>query len=109
MAEMTGLELEVLMNIPHGRYNPIRSQQIAFQVDIPERRVRLIIRELVKVYPIAAATEAPAGYFIAETQDEVNQYAQSLRNRLIEDAKRRRDFLRAAKIKVEPRQLEMIA
>lgn len=93
----------------HGRNNPITSRRIADEVGIPERKVRIIIREWIKTFPIAAATEAPAGYFIAETQEEVNQYVQSLRNRLIEDAKRRRDFLQAARTKVEPRQLEMIA
>ena len=91
-----------------GRENPITSRQLADKIGIPERKIRMIIREWVKTFPIASATEKPAGYFIAVTQEEVNIYAQSLRNRLIEDAIRRRDFLRSAKVKVEPRQLVMV-
>ncbi len=105
---MTDIEAEVLSLIRYGRDNAIRSKVIADYMRMPERQVRKIIRELIKNYPIASTTEAPAGYFIAVTREEVNQYAQSLRNRLIEDARRRRDFLRSAQTKVEPRQLELI-
>ena len=105
---MTDTEAEVLSLIRFGRDNATRSGVIADFLNIPERRVRLIIRELIKSYAIASTTEAPAGYFIAVTREEVNQYAQSLRNRLIEDAKRRRDFLRSVQTKVEPRQLELV-
>ncbi|MCK5236303.1 MAG: hypothetical protein KAR06_04880 [Deltaproteobacteria bacterium] len=105
---MTDIEAEVLSLIRKGRENAIRSKVIADYVRIPERQVRLAIRELIKTYPIASTTEAPAGYFIAITQEEVKQYALSLKNRLIEDALRRRDFLRSAQTKVEPRQLELI-
>ena len=71
------------------------------------RTVRRIIRELIKEgCPIASATTEPAGYFIAVTEEEVKEYAQALRGRLIEDALRRRDFLRAATTKVEPRQIQ---
>jgi len=36
------------------------------------------------------------GYFIVTTRQEAEQYAGSIRGRLIEDAIRRRDFRRAA-------------
>ena len=62
-----------------------------------DRRVRLIIRELItEGIPIASSTEAPAGYFTVATRQEANQYALSIRSRLISDAIRRRDFRRAA-------------
>lgn len=105
---MTDIEMEVLSLIRCGRANATRSKVIADFLKIPERGTRLIIRELIKSYPIASTTEYPAGYFIAITQEEVKQYALSLKNRLIEDALRRRDFLRSAQTKVAPRQLELI-
>ena len=105
---MTDTEKIVLSWIGKGRGKAVRSQHLADFLNIPERQVRKVIRELIKTYPIASTTERPAGYFIAVTREEVNQYAQSLRNRLIEDARRRRDFLRSVQTKVEPRQLELI-
>lgn len=110
---MNAFEEAVLRILSHhrGRQCPISGQAIAHQLnEHTDRKVRLSIRRLITLgYPIASATEAPPGYYIAETREEVNQYAQSLRDRLIQDARRRRDFLRAAKTKVEPRQLELIA
>lgn len=62
-----------------------------------DRRIRLAIRDLItEGLPVASSTEAPAGYFIVTTRREAEQYAGSVRSRLIEDALRRRDFRRAA-------------
>jgi hypothetical protein len=61
-----------------------------------DRQIRLIIRELIaEGWPIASSTESPFGYFIVATRKEAEQYAVSIRSRLIEDALRRRDFRRA--------------
>jgi len=60
-----------------------------------DRKIRLIIRELITDgLPVASSTES--GYFIVKTRQEAGQYAQSIKNRLINDALRRRDFRRAA-------------
>jgi len=59
-----------------------------------DRRVRLAIRDLIADrVPVASSSK---GYFIVTTRQEAEQYAQSIRSRLIEDAIRRRDFRRAA-------------
>ncbi len=105
---MTEIESDILAYIQRGREKAVRSKLIASCLNMPKRSVRLTIRELIKTYPIASTTESPAGYFIAVTQEEVKAYAKSLRNRIIEDAIRRRDFLRSAQVKVEPRQLVMV-
>ena len=62
-----------------------------------DRRVRLAIRELrADGLPVAANTESPAGYFVIASRKEAERYALSIRNRLIKDAIRRRDFRRTA-------------
>jgi len=62
-----------------------------------DRQIRLTIRELItEGIPIASSTEAPAGYFLVANRKEAEQYALSVRGRLINDALRRRDFRRAA-------------
>ena len=86
---------------------PIQSSAIARNSAIPERKVRRIIRELIKEYPIASSVKPPYGYFLAQNRQEVENYAQSLRDRLIEDAKRRRDFIRASHKILHPEQLQM--
>ena len=109
---MNDIEAAVLriLSSHRGRPLPITSQAIVQRLGgTVDRSVRLAIRKLITLgYPIASATDSPAGYYIAETWEEVTQYAQTLRARLIQDAIRRRDFIRAAKTRVEPKQLELI-
>lgn len=68
-----------------------------------DRIIRLAIRELIrgagdgnKGLPVASSTENPPGYFIVTSRQQAEEYAGSVRKRLIEDALRRRDFRRAA-------------
>jgi len=68
-----------------------------------DRRVRQVIRELIiDGLPVAASTESPAGYFLVTCRQEADEYAASIRSRLIEDALRRRDFRRAAAMHLAP-------
>ena len=62
-----------------------------------DRYIRLSIRELIaEGYPIASSVLKPYGYFLVESRAEAIEYQQSLKNRLIEDALRLRDFRRGA-------------
>jgi len=81
-----------------GRDNAITGIEIAHKVGMKENRaVRRTIRELIKDgIPIASVTEPPAGYYIVTSREEVDHYLQHLRNLLIQDAKRRRDFRNCA-------------
>lgn len=90
--------LKGILQRHEGRDRAITGRELASIVGHKDdRQVRLIIRELITDgLPIASSTEAPAGYFIVATRQEAEQYAASIRNRLIEDAIRRRDFRRAA-------------
>ena len=90
-------ELKSILARHHGRSLAITARELAQAVDCDERRVRLIIRELIADgLPVASSTENPPGYFLVANREEARQYAQSIRGRLIEDALRRRDFRRAA-------------
>lgn len=68
------------------------------------RMIDLLIEE---GYPIASTTSKPPGFFLAETKEEVLKYAGGLRGRLIKDAIRRQDFLRASRQILQPEQLKL--
>lgn len=107
---MTDIEMAVIALIRKGRANARQSREVAGILDIPERRVRLIIRDLISHgHPILSDTKPPAGYFIAATWTEVMACAANLKTRGLEDLRRRHDILRAARDKVPPEQLELIA
>ncbi len=62
-----------------------------------DRKIRQAIRELIKDgLPVASLVEKPYGYFVIMNKKQADDYAASIKNRLIEDAKRRRDFRVAA-------------
>lgn len=91
-----------ILKIHRGRNRAITAKELSLLVygdssENPQRHLRLKIRDLIaEGYPIASVTSGKTpGYFIVETLAEASEYAQSLRERLIEDALRRRDFKRA--------------
>lgn len=89
-----------------GKTRAITGRELASIVgERDDRQVRLVIRELIgKGLPIASSTEAPQGYFVVDTRQEADDYAASIRSRLIENALRRRDFRRAADMYLTPAQ-----
>lgn len=105
---------ELRRELPHvlgaSRQSAVRGTVLADRFGYrDDRTIRAVIRELIADgLPVASETTPPAGFFIATTQEEVMAYAKALRDRLIEDAKRRRDFLRAAKAVRYPGQLPLI-
>ena len=88
--------LEIL-KLHKGREKAITGKELARILSEPEdRKIRSTSRDLIASgVPIASSVSFPFGYYIAETMTEANVYMQQLRNRLIEDALRRRDFKRA--------------
>lgn len=96
-------ELRRILERHEGRHMAIPSRVLAAITQQHERAVRLAIRELIaEGLPVASSTEAPAGYFLVATRAEADQYAESIKGRLIEDALRRRDFRRAAALRLKP-------
>ena len=98
------LELKAILLRHEGEARAIPGRELAAMFNLrDDRRVRLAIRELIADgLPVAANTEKPAGYFIVATRQEAERYAGSIRNRLIKDAIRRRDFRRAADLYLTP-------
>ena len=94
-----------------GQANAIRGSQLASELRQPDdRKVRLVIRELIKEgMPIASSVSEPYGFFIVETQDEAVRYIQGIKSRISEDQARLNDFEKAAAAYWElPRQLQMV-
>ena len=96
-------QLKRILERHEGRSMAITSRELSTALQIDERRIRLAIRELItEGLPVASSTESPAGYFLVGNWGEAYQYARSVRNRLIEDAVRRRDFMRSAALYLKP-------
>ena len=100
------LQLRNILLRHEGKARAIIGRDLATLVgQHSDRRVRQVIRGLISDgLPIASSTEAPFGYFLVATRQEAEQYAASIRSRLIEDALRRRDFRRAADMHLTPAQ-----
>lgn len=80
-----------------GKRNAIPGHILAAELgESNDRQIRKVIRQLITYgYPIASSVGDPKGYFLCTNLDEARDYARGLRDRLIEDAIRRRDFLRS--------------
>jgi len=81
-----------------GHSHAIKASKIASILGYKDDRlIRLSIRELItEGYPIASSVRQPYGYFIVQDRVEADEYQKTLKNRLIEDALRLRDFKRGA-------------
>ena len=98
----------ILHQLGRGQGKSYPCRLIAYYCGSNDRSVRYMIRDLIEEgYPIASTTGKHPGFFVADTPEEVKDYAQSLRDRLIEDARRRRDFLRASYPILHPEQIRM--
>lgn len=97
-------ELRHILERHHGRDRVITGKQLARLLGYRDDRVvRQVIRELIaEGLPVASTTKPPAGYFIVSNYQEAREYADSIKNRLIENALRRRDFRRAADCYLKP-------
>lgn len=90
------IQLLEILKLHKGRDRAITAKELVRILKVEDRVIRKEIREFIaEGVPVASSTKLPFGYYIVETIQEANEYMQSLRNRLIEDALRRRDFKRA--------------
>jgi len=92
-----------------GSENARTARVLEELTEIDNRDIRRAIRELIADgEPVAYSTKGKAGgYFIATTQAEVDACLKEMQGRIIELAKRMRDFKRAARSIQEPGQLPM--
>ena len=85
-----------------GRDNAITSPEICDKLQISENettpQTRAVVAVLMKKrgMPIVARTGRPAGYFIAENEDEIYNYVGTLTSRMNSIEDRRRAVLDAA-------------
>ncbi len=92
-------QLKYILSKHEGCANPIPARELSSILHKDERLVRLFIRELIaEGLPVASSTESPAGYFLVTNLYEAHKYSESIKGRLIEDALRRRDFIRSASL-----------
>ena len=104
------LKEALLHQLSPGRDNAVKGSILAKRLGFKDDRfIRQTIRELIADgSPIASSTVSPAGYFIANSPDEVIDYMKDLKSRLVNDAYRRRDFKRAARKLLQPGQLHLL-
>lgn len=96
-------QLKAIFRRHEGHEKAITSNMLHWLTGARDRQLRLAIRQLITGgMPIASLNEPPYGYFLIATWQEAEYYARSLRERLIEDNKRRVDFLRAAERHMAP-------
>lgn len=90
-------QLKAIFRRHEGHDRAITSQMLTRLTGASDRRIRQTILELIKGgLPIASSTRPPYGYFLTATWREAEDYEESVKSRLIEDAKRRRDYRIAA-------------
>jgi hypothetical protein len=91
-------ELKQILLRHEGRDQAITGKQLAELLGYKDDRViRETIAELIdEGLPVAASCSGTMGYFVVNSRIEANDYAQSLKSRLIADAVRRRNFRRAS-------------
>jgi malonyl CoA-acyl carrier protein transacylase len=84
--ELNGVESRVLavLRSHTGRRAAIRAKAMAAMLGITEREVRDVVKTLIEEHhvPIASSVEAPYGFFMPATPEEVEAYANSLKSRI---------------------------
>lgn len=86
-------ELRLILGRHEGRRQAITSRELSALTGADDRRVRLAIRELrAEGFPVLSSPIAPAGFYLPMSWLELDECLASLRSRLIEDARTRRDL-----------------
>lgn len=73
----------VLPYIGIGKKNAVTRQYLKIATNLPDRSLRMHIRKLREVYPICNDQDG-AGYYIADTQDEIKRFIRQEENRAME-------------------------
>ena len=83
-------ELKGILLRHEGQERAIKSKELCALLNMPDRQVRLLIRDLrADGVPILSSG---AGYYLPGNWDELRECLASMRNRLIADALTRRDI-----------------
>jgi len=83
-------EIKNILLRHEGQAQAIKSKELCLLLTLPDRQVRLLIRELRSDgLPVLSSGE---GYYMPSNWDELRECLASMRSRLIEDALTRRDI-----------------
>lgn len=97
---LTELQARILEVLLKGHQNAIRREDLQKRIGIDERKMREVIESLRREgHLILVNASKPFGYFLAETQEEVDQYVAYMRSRIIDEYHVYRSVRNAAKKK----------
>jgi len=90
-------EVLAVLSRHSGHRNAIKGMEIAHALELRDDRIiQQVILELIKEgYPICSACSSPMGYFLPETQSEIEAYKHQLRSRALGDFYRYKYFKKA--------------
>jgi biotin operon repressor len=84
--QLTELEIRVLNHLEYGHNNAISLKNLCLRTKMPERKIRKVIEALRREqWAILIHPSPPWGYFLAATKEELEEYNNYMRHRLIEE------------------------
>lgn len=91
-------EVAVLGCLQHGRESATSSTEIERRTGLTVRRIQEVILDLRMKHGemVMAAVKHPRGYYIAQTQDEIVDYVNSLMSRALKELKVAAKFRRVS-------------
>ncbi len=86
-----------------GRENAIKSKQLEEELQVTNRKIRLGVRELVRLgHAIASTVAPPYGYYVVAKHEEAREFEANLASRAKEDFAHLTDFQKAVAAKLGP-------
>jgi len=75
-----------------GHASAISNAKLAYELDLPPREVRQLIRDLIVEHGVCVCSSVrpPVGYFMPSTEQEIKEYKAQLKSRIIETSRRLR-------------------
>lgn len=109
--ELTQLQARILELLQVGKENAIKLNDLQKRMGISERKLRMTIESLRNEgYLILVPSSPPWGYYLAQTQDEVDEFINYMRSRVIDECLIMRSMKIGAKKKFSKQygQLELL-
>lgn len=100
--ELTQIQAKILEVLQIGHDNAIRREDLQKRIGVNERKMRDVIESLRREgYIILVSSNQPWGYYIGQTQEEVDEYINYMRSRIIDEYHVYRSVKNAAKKKFQ--------
>jgi biotin operon repressor len=86
--ELTTIQAKILEVLGVGKENATRLDDLQKRLGISERKIRIAIEAMRNEgYLILVPSSPPWGYFLAQSQDEVQEFINYFRSRVIDECK----------------------